>query len=400
MQSRALRLLVVDDDTLQCRIIEAVASQMKIAVTCVGSFEAATNMLLNRPFDCISVDLSLGDRSGIELLRAISILETVPRVIIISGCDERVLNATVRMAIDVGIPDARSIAKPVDIACLRIALNALKQPCVRLQVAGEGSPDISSDRLRQALTDKEIYAAFQPKIDLSNGRIIGCEALARWNCRDLGMVPPDIFIAAAERHHHINELTLLMLEDAIQANMELIDLNPNFVMAVNISGSLISDAALPGQIERILDSSNMPAKNLLLEITETTAMADPGRAVDILLNLRLKGIGLSIDDFGTGYSSLSALARMPFNELKIDRSFVKNCVHDKDMWKIVSGSVSLAHSFGMTAVAEGIEDLETAEALAQINCDLGQGYLFAPALGKADLLNRCDDPRGLIKTRL
>jgi EAL domain-containing protein (putative c-di-GMP-specific phosphodiesterase class I) len=118
-------------------------------------------------------------------------------------------------------------------------------------------------------------------------------------------------------------------------------------------------------------------------------MSDLSRAMDVLLRLRLKGIGLSIDDFGTGYSSLTALARMPFSELKIDRSFVYGSLADADLWKIVRGSVALGHEFNMKVVAEGIEDDQTRAALGNIGCDVGQGYEFSPALSKDAFIDWC-----------
>jgi EAL domain-containing protein (putative c-di-GMP-specific phosphodiesterase class I) len=310
---------------------------------------------------------------------------------VISGCDERIMNATVRMAYDAGIPNVSSLSKPINLMQLRDILNAAKPGRGRRSREDQKTQTVSVARLERALRDREIHAAFQPKIELSSGRIVGSEALARWTCSDLGAVPPETFIAAAERSHQIKALTLLMLEEAIEASRDFIARDPAFVMAVNISGSLVSDRSLPEEIERILQHADVRPSSLLLEVTETTAMADASRAIDVLLQLRLRGIGLSIDDFGTGYSSLSALARMPFNELKIDRSFVTHCRDDDDMWKIVRGSIALAHGFGMKVVAEGIEDMKTAEALSAIGCDLGQGYVFAPAFSRARFRDFYDD---------
>jgi len=373
-------LLVVDDDIIQCRIIEAVAVQMGIGVTCVSTLQAAADAIRYQVFDGITIDLALGDRTGVELLRAISALRIKPYVIVISGCDKRIMNATVRMAQDAGIADVASLSKPIEITRLRELLGEARCSGEQTQSLTRKSPAVSSAALEEALRDNRIYAAFQPKVDLASGRLIGCEALARWNRDQLGFVPPDVFIAVAERSGQIKAVTHVMLESALDAAAAFIVHDPSFVMAVNISGSLVCDDQFPDEIERILQSAGVAPVNLMLEVTETTAMADAARAVDVLLQLRLKGIGLSIDDFGTGYSSLSALARMPFNELKIDRSFITNCIDDSDMMKIVRGSIALAHGFGMKVVAEGIEDVRTAEMLSEIGCDVGQGYVFAPAL--------------------
>ena len=124
----------------------------------------------------------------------------------------------------------------------------------------------------------------------------------------------------------------------------------------------------------------MPPKALIVEVTESVAMSDVDRAMDVMLRLRLKGVGAAIDDFGTGFSSLAALAKLPFSEVKIDRSFAGSCDTDKDMMKIVQASIALARAFGMKAVAEGIDNPLTLRALRDAGCDIGQGYLFAPPL--------------------
>lgn len=172
-------------------------------------------------------------------------------------------------------------------------------------------------------------------------------------------------------------MTTTILEQSIEAARGLRRTNPDLTMAVNISAELLSDLNLPETIERMLQRSDVPPRSLVLEITESIAMSDVNRATDILVRLRLKGIGISIDDFGTGYSSLRALAGMPFTELKIDQSFVNGGLNDPDLWKVVRASVALAHEMAMTVVAEGVEDLKTWHALRAIGCDTGQGFYFS-----------------------
>jgi EAL domain-containing protein (putative c-di-GMP-specific phosphodiesterase class I) len=136
-----------------------------------------------------------------------------------------------------------------------------------------------------------------------------------------------------------------------------------------------------------LHKHGLGAENLIVEVTESLAISDHARAADVLLRLRIKGIGISIDDFGTGYSSLASLARIPFTELKIDRSFVAGCLVDDSMRKIVTGSVEIGHQFNMKVVAEGVETADVAGFLCDLGCDVGQGYLYAPPLSPADLLS-------------
>jgi EAL domain-containing protein (putative c-di-GMP-specific phosphodiesterase class I) len=158
-------------------------------------------------------------------------------------------------------------------------------------------------------------------------------------------------------------------------------------MAVNIAPSLLTAIDLPERIESLLGAEGVAPSRLIVEITEDAMVANEVIAADILLRLRIKGVGLAIDDFGTGYSSLASLARMPFNELKIDRSFVHNCRADNDFMKIVKASIGIAHDLNMKAVAEGIEDEATKDILANLKCDIGQGYLFSKPLPAADFID-------------
>ncbi|WP_031335954.1 EAL domain-containing protein [Rhodopseudomonas sp. B29] len=377
----ARRILIVDDDRVQGAIISGVCSKLGLRSSFASSYQAAADLITAERFDCITIDLSLGDRDGIELLRLIAEINPAPRIIVISGCEERILNATIRMAHGAGLFDAISLPKPIDLSQLRAALSLAtpEEPGDR-RVPRPASDQVTAADLAHAMELGEIYPAFQPKIDLKSGKVIACEALARWDSPTFGSVGPDVFIPVAETSDLIKPLTLALLREAMQTAQTLLRSDPGFVIAVNLSATLLSDAELPEEIEHLLADAGVPSRALMIEVTESNAMADVNRAMDILLRLRIKGIGLSMDDFGIGYSSLSALARMPFTELKIDRSFVKECRSDPDMWKVVASSVAIAHQYQMKVVAEGIETVDTWQALAELGCDVGQGYVFSKAL--------------------
>ena len=379
------RVLIIDDEVVQRTIMRRVAEQMNCDVICADSFEEVWRLLPSQAFDVVVVDLSLGDRDGIELLRMIAELPYAPRVIVVSGCEYRILAATARMARASGIVDVESFTKPLDLTALRAAI---ERPRPFLKATGESPAIASINRLdiSNAIRDREFVPVFQPKIDLTNGRLTGCEALTRWKSPKLGIIPPCVFVTMAEKTGQIHEMTTDLLRDSLNIAHDIIQTNPDFVLAVNLSSAMLSDLTLPEQIEQILTGAGVAGKSLMLEVTETAAMADVARATDILIRLRLKGIGLAIDDFGTGYSSLAALARMPFSELKIDQSFVKSCLTDGDTWKVVRASIAMAHELKMKVVAEGIEDLETWELLKSVSCDIGQGYYFSKPLSHHDLL--------------
>lgn len=375
------RLLVVDDDLVQRSVIGKIGAKLGYDTTIASSFENAVAAMQDGKFDVMTVDLSLGERDGVELLRLVADrkLNSMP-IVIISGCDERILNSTKRVAEGLRLNLINCLPKPLNLDDLREALYLPQQG----HGAGETSApssEIDEERIRRAFAAREFFIEFQPKVNLQSGLAVGAEALMRWRSPDLGMVSPTTFIPRVEELGLMPELTDFVLREAISQGRKFVADHPAFTVAVNVPGSLMSDLGLPERIERILTRQNMSPGSLIVEVTESVAMADVDRAIDILLRLRLKGVGAAIDDFGTGYSSLSALARLPFSELKIDQSFVKTCHCDSDMMKIIEASVGLARAFKMKVVAEGIDSPEVLALVRQSGCDLGQGYLFSPALG-------------------
>jgi len=377
------RLLVVDDDLVQRVLISKIGAKLGYDTVVAPSFEAATALLARETFEVMALDLSLGERDGVELLRFVAERNLqAMSIVIISGCDDRIMKATRRVANGLKLQIGGCLTKPLDLNRLRGALE-LPQRSQRATTSASPSLQITPDRIARGLADGEFFVEFQPKIALQTGKVIGAEALARWRTAELGMVSPSVFIPIAEQAGLIREVTDCVLSLAMSQGRKLIERNPGFTIAVNISGSLMSDLTLPERIDEILRREGVPPSALTVEITETTAMADVDRANDILVRLRIKKIGTAIDDFGTGYSSLAALARLPFSELKIDQSFIRGCESDDDMMKIVDASVALAKAFNMKVVAEGVESPETLEIIRRIGCDVAQGFFFAPSLRRS-----------------
>lgn len=381
------RLLVVDDDLVQRTIIGKIGAKLGYDTISASSFEVAARLLQEEQFDVMTLDLSLGEHDGVELLRIVANRELKSMsVVVISGCDGRIVNSTRRVAEGLEIPLTASLSKPLNLDQLRDALLMPVKGRAEARVA-KRAPAITRERMLSGFEHKEFFVEFQPKVALASGAVIGAEALARWSTSEFGIVSPVDFVLAAEQFGLMPELTEQVLNSALSQARNLIERYPGFTVAVNLSGSLMSDLSLPERVEAVLHRENVPPQCLIVEITETSAMADVDRAMDVLVRLRIKNIGAAIDDFGTGYSSLSALARLPFNELKIDQSFVKGCESDEDLIKIIDGSVGLARAFNMKVVAEGIDTVQTLARVKQAGCDIGQGYLFAPSL-RADHATR------------
>jgi EAL domain-containing protein (putative c-di-GMP-specific phosphodiesterase class I)/CheY-like chemotaxis protein len=381
------RLLVVDDDLIQRTLIGKIAAKLGYDAVIVSSFDDAASLLQREIFDVLTLDLSLGERDGVELLRLIAEcgLHSMP-IVIISGCDERILNSTGRMAEVLSLTVTACLSKPLNLEGLREALSLRHQPLNGAR-ARAVAHDITRESILAGMERKEFFVEFQPQINLENGDVTGAEALARWRSPDFGPVSPIIFISAAERLGLMPELTNYLLAAEIADGRRLVEAYPGFTIAVNVCGSLLTDLTLPERIEAMLRAQSLTPASLIVEVTESAAMSDVGRATDILVRLRIKGFGAAIDDFGTGYSSLAALAHLPFSELKIDQSFVDGCAGDEDMMKIVEASVGLARAFNMKVVAEGIDNPQTLAAVRNAGCNVGQGFLFAPSLRSERLEN-------------
>ena len=228
--------------------------------------------------------------------------------------------------------------------------------------------------LRTGIADGELVLHYQPKCDAITGCIIGFEALARWQHPTRGLLAPNEFIPLAENSGLICDLTLDVLDQALGQTRRWHDDGFAVSVSVNVSARHLGDLDLPPQVRALLVKHGLPASALVLEVTESSIMADPTRADRVLRELRLMGVELAVDDFGTGYSSLAYLKRLEVDELKIDRSFVMNMRSDQNDMMIVRSIVELAHNLGLRVVAEGVEDGDTLLKLRSLGCDVMQGY--------------------------
>jgi diguanylate cyclase (GGDEF)-like protein len=234
--------------------------------------------------------------------------------------------------------------------------------------------------LRHAIDRNELSMHYQPIVSLDAGRLIGFEALLRWNHNEYGMIPPAKFIPIAETSDLIQPITVWILKETTRQLAQWQHISPEYrdlVMSVNISGKHLSNENLIDDVEAALVSSGIAPASLKLEITESTAMENAEHTINILKRLKLIGVTLSIDDFGTGYSSLSYLHRLPFDTLKIDRTFVKGVGEHGENSGILQTIISLAKNLNMRVVAEGIETRAQLSVLQNLGCDFGQGYLLS-----------------------
>ncbi len=245
--------------------------------------------------------------------------------------------------------------------------------------------------LRNALRDGQLELHYQPKLDLRNHRLIGAEALARWVHPQHGPIPPDQFIEIAERTGLIKELTRWVLETAVQQCAHCHANGWVIKISANLSAINLHDEELVPLIASLLERHRLPARSLVVEITETAMMADPARAKAQLQKLDTLGVCISIDDFGTGYSSLGHLRQLPVDEIKIDKSFVMDMITSEDDASIVRATIGLAHDLGLEVVAEGVEDETILQQLTNMGCDIAQGYHIARPMPAAQFVAMLDE---------
>lgn len=234
--------------------------------------------------------------------------------------------------------------------------------------------------LRFALEHNELSMHYQPIICLATGNLLGVEALLRWQHSTRGSISPEIFIPIAEDTGLIIPITRwILIENCkiLSRWQKRSEKHKNLIMSINISGKHLSENSLISDVSEALIKANLSASSLKLEITESIAMDNAEQTIEILMKLKELGVRLSIDDFGTGYSSLNYLHRLPFDTLKIDRSFVKNVGPNGENSEILQTIISLAQNLKLGVIAEGIEDLNQLELLQELKCDYGQGYLMS-----------------------
>ncbi len=241
--------------------------------------------------------------------------------------------------------------------------------------------------LRRALVNREFYIVYQPILELEDTRLIGFEALVRWEHPQKGLIRPNEFIPIAEDTGLILDLGAFVLRQAAETMAEWRSRLPqaqDLLLSVNVSGKQFAQHDIVEQVRTVLQSTGLPAERLKLEITETAIMEHAANSVGKLKKLKDMGASLSIDDFGTGYSSMSYLQQFPLDHLKIDLSFIRQLTTHRENIEIVKGIISLAHSLNLKVVAEGVEKVEQANILRGMHCDYAQGYLYAKPLPQSE----------------
>jgi len=282
--------------------------------------------------------------------------------------------------------DATTLLRRADVA-MYTAKRATSDYAIYIAAQDQYSPERLGlvGELRRAIEQDQLVLYYQPKVDLRTGRLDSVEALVRWQHPVRGIVLPDQFIPLAEHTGLITPLSHWVLTAALRQCRAWRDAGLGIRIAVNLSARLLQDEHLVDSIVELLQTWGVTPDLLQVEVTESAVMADPARALQILTRLHDMGIRIAIDDFGTGYSSLAYLKKLPADEIKIDKSFVRDMAVNADDVTIARSVIDLGHNLGLSVVAEGVEDRAVWDQLAEMGCDLAQGYYLSRPIPAAAL---------------
>jgi len=385
-------LLIVDDSVVQRGHVASLCRELGVPL----QYEAASGAealellcMLVLPPELLIVDLEMPVMDGVELIERIG-KEFPGRPVIVASSRELPLIQTVEaMAVNLGVPVVAAVRKPLSLEILRGAF--VRHAEIERRARDGGSPGeaeapVPLEALERAIALDEIDVHYQPKVDMATGFVRGVEALARWNGPDGRPVRADRFVELAEREGLIHGLTRNVMARALAQAAHWNAHGLRVSMAINLSPGLLCAAGLVNEITELVAVHGLRTEQVVLEITEGSVVDCLGSALGVLARLRLKGLGLSIDDYGTGFSSLQQLARIPFTELKIDRSFVHGASRRDNLRVILRSALDLARQLGLVAVAEGIETLADWHLVQACGCGIGQGYLIARPMPAPDFL--------------
>lgn len=382
----AIRVLVLDDEPLMLKLLSRILANLGFSsVTACDSGRAALEWIDShgKHPDLILLDLNMPGMDGVEFVRHLVERHYAGSLILVSGEDERMLQAVEKLVQAHKIPVLGHLHKPVTLEGLTALLGKWTPPSQNKPRAVKKI--YSADEVRAAIANGELVNYYQPKVEVATGRVVGVETLVRWLHPRDGMVFPDQFIGVAEAHGLIDDLTRVVLIGALAQARVWQDAGLTLRVAINVSMDNLASLDFADFVAAQAAAAGVPHQQVVLEVTESQLMQDLRTPLEILTRLRLKRFRLSIDDFGTGNSSLAQLRDIPFDELKIDQSFVHGAGANRMLRTIFDASHQMAKQLNMETVAEGVEDRDDWDFVRNTGCDLAQGYFIAKPMPAADL---------------
>src|SRR5262252_4782514 len=324
--------------------------------------------------------------SGRDALDVLARADEPVSVILVSALDDVLLGSAATMTQAYGVRIIGTICKPIT----RDKIFTVLRHYVPQNAVVESSLDkafpLEPEQVLAGVSAGQFEPFFQPKVELGTGRVVGAEALARWRHPAYGLLGPETFLPPLARAGYLDELSWIILAlSALEAG-RWCSAGLNLSVAVNVSATSLADPSYADAVTQIVVGQGFEPSRMTLEITESEAIRNVAAALENLTRLRMRGFGLAIDDYGVGYSSMQELSRMPFTELKIDRSFVTAAVGSERHRMMIAHTIEVARLLGLKTVAEGVETKAEMQLLGNLGCDMIQGFLIAEPMDGRDLL--------------
>jgi len=370
------RIVLLDDDPFMLKLLSAMLLQLGYTrvVACDSGHKALQQVTgTQEVIDLIFLDINMPGMDGVEFIRRLVECRYGGSVILVSGENSRILESVERLIEAHQLTVLGHLQKPVKPKELAGLISRLK-PNIGLSLTRVSQRSYNAEQLRAALAHGEMVNYYQPKVAMATYEVVGMESLIRWQHPVDGVIFPDQFLGLAEEQGLLTEVTGVVLIAAMKQAKAWRQAGYHLPVAVNVSMHDLSALDFPDMAASLAASVGVEPQLLTLEVTEGQVMGQLSTVLDVLSRLSLKRFRLSIDDFGTGHSSLAQLRDLPFNELKVDRSFVHGASTDGTRRAICSASLQMAHQLQMEVVGEGIEDWDDWNLLSRLGCDVGQGY--------------------------
>jgi EAL domain-containing protein (putative c-di-GMP-specific phosphodiesterase class I) len=390
MQTRyaGLSALVVDDHPFQLLAAEQLLTQFGVSdVHCAANGRAALDALATRKFDLVLCDIEMRGLNGPGMMDELTRRKDTafagaqPLWVWASTLQDDIIESHVNLADSVGLAHVRAVRKPISGAMLEEILQdaLVRDLTAEVPEAAPSQPD-DRDLLAAMRTSGAIFIMLQPQFRIGSGALAGAEALCRWRHPALGLIRPELFIPRLEALGEADAIFQLAGQQCLAVQRLLLPRGVRIPLSINASAQTLCRPSVLDTFDAMVEASGMPRQLLIIELTEGYPVSDT-RALSIALNrLRVLGYGVAIDDFGVGIATLKLLADLPFTQIKLDRSFVVAVPGNSQRAAICRNVINLARDLMLECVAEGIETPAQRDALQALGCDLGQGYLWSPAL--------------------
>jgi EAL domain-containing protein (putative c-di-GMP-specific phosphodiesterase class I)/FixJ family two-component response regulator len=378
MDQNTIKILVLDDEPFMLKLLARMLTNIGYtSVSTCDNGRAALELIdiQSEPHNLILLDLNMPEMDGLEFVRHLVERNYTGSLILISGEDERMQQAAEKLAQAHQITVLGHLHKPASPEGLAELIGKWMPPQQDGHRAAMKVYGVAE--VRAAIANGEMVNYYQPKVAVSGRRVVGVETLVRWLHPADGIVLPDQFIGVAEEHGLIDDLTQVVLAEALAQAKLWLEAGLILKVAVNLSMDNLASLDFLDLVVQLADKAGVPPQAMELEVTESCLMGDLRIPLEILTRLRLKRFQLSIDDFGTGNSSMAQLRDLPFDELKIDQSFVHGASENNKLKSMFDSSLKLGKQLGMMVVAEGVEDQADWDFLRKTECDIAQGYFIA-----------------------